>query len=684
MRFFRRSLIALGVAASLPTIIFAALATFFFLREEGKRIEAETLDRAQRVTALVDAQLRGDVAALAVLTSSVYFESRNWIEFQPRVERMRAAQAHWVAVVLYDVAARRQLFATPLGTSTPPASKLFDDALLERLGTERTAIDGDIVSGSEPLAYIYAPVVRNGVLVYVLAAGIRPSLFHGLLISQTQESAISAVVDRNGTFVERSIDAQTRVGQPATQYVRAAIRDSDQGFYRGTTYEGLQNYTAFYVSPWSRWSTHIAVPSSSIDTPASWSFVVAGAAGLGSALLAGVLIVLVLRDMSERRHAEEVLRQSQKMEAVGQLTGGIAHDFNNLLTAIIGNVDLIRRRATENDRLQRLAENALEAARRGAKLASQLLAFSRNQRMQVGPVPLPALLNGMSDLLAQSVGPSITIRTDIAADADTVLSDENQLELALLNLAVNARDAMPNGGTVEISSRPAAYADVRNLPRRPYVELAVKDTGAGMNEAVRARAMDPFFTTKPVGQGTGLGLSQVYGIVRESGGIMIIDSHPNEGTSVRLILPAASTPDHVPTFADPAPTLPTPSMNSATTILVVDDDQQVRRFIAESLRGLGFVVTDVPDAEVALDALRGGPFDLLVADFAMPGMNGADLARHAQRLQPQLRVLMVSGYADSQALESVLVSARMLRKPFAVAELNAAVSEALQGRFGHR
>ena len=677
MRFFRRSLIALAVAASLPTILFAAVAIFFLLYNEGKRIEADTLARAQMVTTLVDARLRGDAAALNVLSTSVYFDSKQWAEFLPRVERVRSTNAHWDSIVLYDAIAQREIFDTrkPLGEPSP--NPLFDGELLRRVQDSAGVLIGDVVPDPDPTAHIFIPVTRNGVLAYVIAASIRPEIFHDVLISQTNDGAVSALVDRRGTFVERSIDAEHRVGQPATQYVRDAIRRTDQGLYRGTTYEGLSNYSAYHVSSWSGWSAHIAVPSSLIDTPTSWSFIVVGIAGLGSVLLAGLLIVLVLRDMAERRRAEETLRQSQKMEAVGQLTGGIAHDFNNLLTAIIGNLDLIRTRASGHERLQRLAENALEAARRGAKLSAQLLAFSRNQRMQVSPVTLPALLNGMSDLLAQSVGPAIKIRTHIDPDAAAVLSDANQLELALLNLAVNARDAMPNGGDVEISTRHAAYADVRGLPKRAYIEIAVKDNGIGMADSVRHRAMEPFFTTKPVGQGTGLGLSQVYGIVRESGGLVFIESTPNEGTTIRMILPAAPASGESSPLVTTAPTIPTPSSNLNTTILVVDDDRQVRRFMAESLRGFGYKVTDLPSADVGLSALRGGKFDLLIADFAMPGMNGAELVREAQRIQPDLRVLMVSGYADSAAIDAVLGNTRMLRKPFAFAELNAAVHEAL-------
>jgi signal transduction histidine kinase len=676
MRFFRRSLIALGVAATLPTILFIAVGTFIFLRAESARIETETLARAELVTTLVDARLRGDAAVLNVLTGSSSLESRNWAEYYSRVSRARLSNPHWITIVLYDAVTRSTIFDVrqPFGKANAQA---LDPSIVTQLQSSGGPVVGNVRIDAEPVAFVYVPVVEAKTVRYVLAAGIRPQIFQDFIEPQGTEGAVAALVDRRGNFAARSLDAEHRVGNPATRFVREAIERGPQGLYQGRTYEGLRNYTAYYVSPWSGWSTHIAIASTLIDSPTSWSSVIAVGAGLGGAVLACLLVVLVLRDMAERRLAEETLRQSQKMEAIGQLTGGIAHDFNNLLTAIIGNLDLIRSRTVDNERLQRLSSNALEAARRGAKLSSQLLAFSRNQRLQLAPVSLSQLLNGMGDLINQSIGPSIELRTRLDPDCDTVLSDANQLELALLNLAVNARDAMPDGGRLVIETRPASYRDVRDLAKRAYVEISVKDSGSGMSDSVRARAMEPFFTTKPVGQGTGLGLSQVYGVVRESGGLVFIDSEPGEGTMIRMILPAASAFVRADDVAEASPTIPSPSSNIATTILVVDDDGQVRRFVADALRSHGYAVTDAPSGELGLTALRSNRFDLLVADFAMPGMNGADLVRAARTLQPDLRVLMVSGYADSALLDQVLDGSNLLRKPFAVAELILAVGQAL-------
>lgn len=682
MRFFRRSLIALGVAATLPTIVFVAVGAFYFLRTERVQVEAAALSRSATVVNLSDAALRGDLRALNVLSTSVYFDTLNWREFQPRVQRVVEANQHWRSIQLFDLDARMELFDTSQPFEAPKRSTLIGTEPIEKLRAATDAVVGGVTMDGGPVIHLYLPVT-HGDRHYVLTVELEALGFQELLLSQVDaDSGVAAIVDRHGNFVARSRDYSRRVGTPATIFVRDAIRASDQGFYRGTTYEGLQNYTAFRTSGWSGLSAHLAVASSLIDRPRSWSFVVAGVAGLGGVILAALLSVLVLRDMAERRRAEEALRQSQKMEAVGQLTGGIAHDFNNLLTAVIGNLDMIRSRCTDNERLKRLADNALEAARRGAKLTSQLLAFSRSQRMQLTTVDLDALLNGMNALLSQSVGPAIGVRIEISSEARFVISDANQLELALLNLAVNARDAMPAGGDLTISTHAAADLDLRDLPRRSYVEIRVTDTGTGMTEAVRARAVEPFFTTKEVGHGTGLGLSQVYGIVRESGGTLFIESDVGQGTCVRLVLPLASDPA-VSTPAVRAgthtPTVPAAQGTEDVAIMVVDDDRHVRRFIGDSLRNLGYRISEAADGAEALAKLRTARIDLLVIDFAMPGMNGAEVARKAQLQQPDLRVLMVSGYADSAAIEGALGKTRLLRKPFAAGELGSAVAEVLAG-----
>jgi signal transduction histidine kinase len=674
MRFFRRSLVALGVAAMLPTVVFAAVSVFYLLRAERERVTNATVEQSRIVMTLVDTQLQRHLAALDVLSSSIYFETKNWAEFYWRVQRLLAVNRLWESIVLIDAERRDEVFdlRRPFGEPAPIAA--VHERNLGRVLATGSALVGDIESHEHPVVWLYVPARVDGKITHVIAISLKTRIFQDTLTAYAAPGTTGGIVDSDGAFVARTLDYDERVGTPATQYVRDAIRNGKGGLYSGTTYEGLKNYTAYYVSPSSGWSTHLAVASASIDTPTRLSFVAAGIAGLGGLALGGFLVVLVLRDIAERRRAEEMLRQSQKMEAIGQLTGGIAHDFNNLLTAVIGNLDMIRTRAAGNDRLQRMADNALEAARKGAKLSSQLLAFSRSQHMNVGPVDLAQLLGGMSGLLAQSVGPSVRVDVQVDEDARFVVSDANQLELALLNLAVNARDAMPEGGTLTLKAR-----HVHDTERRlPHVELAVTDTGVGMTDEVRSRAIEPFYTTKPTGQGTGLGLSQVYAVARESGGTLTIDSEPGRGTTVSIMLPAGAPPVvQTEINAQQTTTVPGAQSREQRRVLVVDDDKLVRRFMSESLRSLQYHVTEAESGAQALATMERERFDLLIVDFAMPGMNGAEAARTAQERQPGIKVLMVSGYADSAAVEAALGSARLLRKPFDLAELGAAVAETL-------
>jgi signal transduction histidine kinase len=370
------------------------------------------------------------------------------------------------------------------------------------------------------------------------------------------------------------------------------------------------------------------------------------------------------QEIAQRQKAESELLQAQKMEAVGQLTGGLAHDFNNLLTAVVGNLDLIRARATD-PRIARLAENAFKAAERGSKLTAQLLAFSRTQKLATASVDLNRLILDASELLNQSLGANITIKTDLDACAPLVVADYNQLEVSLLNLAINARDAMPEGGTLTITTA----CDDSDQHR---VKLSVTDTGSGMPPHVIARAFDPFFTTKPPGKGTGLGLSQVYGLVRQMGGDVDIKSEVGQGTSVELSLRRSNINAETATEGQAAA-----ESGHAERILVVDDDHDVRSLMTSFLSEIGYVVHEADHGNAALAMQRTVNPQLMIIDFSMPGTNGAEVVKAARAVQPSLPVLFVSGYADSAALEAAMGTAPFLRKPFRPAELASAVRTAL-------
>jgi signal transduction histidine kinase len=376
----------------------------------------------------------------------------------------------------------------------------------------------------------------------------------------------------------------------------------------------------------------------------------------------------LMLEMAQRQKAEAVLLQAQKMEAVGQLTGGLAHDFNNLLTAVVGNLDLIRTRATE-PRIARFAENAFKAAERGSKLTAQLLAFSRTQKLETSSIDINRTIAGMHEFLNQSLGANVSIKLELDPSAPVVIADGNQLEVGILNLGINARDAMPEGGTITITT-----ASDPEDPRKVFV--SVTDTGTGMPPEVVARAFDPFFTTKPPGKGTGLGLSQVYGLVRQMGGDVDIVSRPGEGTSVRLHLRRGHTASESDSEAAHAS-----SAGQSETILVVDDDHDVRAIMTTFLSEIGYVVHEAENGDTALAMQKAVNPQLMIIDFAMPGTNGADVVKAARAAQPSLPILFVSGYADSAALEAAMGSAPFLRKPFRPAELASAVRAAIEGTF---
>jgi signal transduction histidine kinase len=380
----------------------------------------------------------------------------------------------------------------------------------------------------------------------------------------------------------------------------------------------------------------------------------------------------LMQEIAERERAQAALVQSQKMEAVGRLTGGIAHDFNNLLTVILGNLDMIQRR-TQEERLLRQARLAAEAAERAAKLTHQLLAFSRTQRLRLRPVDLNALILGMNDLMIRTIGPQVRIETRLSPEDPWAMADENQLELAILNLAINARDAMPEGGVLTLETARLGAADAE-LAAGDYGVIRVADTGTGVPRHLISKIFDPFFTTKPIGKGTGLGLSQVFGIARQSGGTVTLDTEEGAGAQFSIWLPLAAA---VPVGAGHAVETPLSALGQGR-ILVIDDDNAVRQFIVECLEMLGYQVSQASDGEAGLASLGDDPPDLLIVDYAMPGMNGVEVIQKVRQQAPRLPIILATGYADMDAVDKVVDQGGLLRKPFRINALQTAVREALQ------
>jgi signal transduction histidine kinase/ActR/RegA family two-component response regulator len=488
--------------------------------------------------------------------------------------------------------------------------------------------------------------------------------------------------------------------QPNTLLMTAVAHDPTSGMVRGEAVDGVERLIAYRRL--DAYPVYATVSRSRHSIVIEWGNLMASHLifGIPATIALFTLSLLAARrarresatlaalqaEIRRREQAEDALRQAQKMEAVGRLTGGIAHDFNNHLTVISSNVELLKRRLPANtDALARLADAAMHGVRRAATLTQRLLAFSRQQTLDPEPLDAGQMVSGMLDLLRRTLGETVVVETASAAGLWPTRVDANQLESALLNLAVNARDAMPRGGKLTIETANAAIdesyaARHADLKAGQYVMIAVHDTGIGMSPDVRARAFEPFFTTKPFGHGTGLGLSMVYGFVAQSGGHVRIESEPGQGTTIRIYLPRYV---QQPSSAAVSGGAAAQSPSDTETVLVVEDDETVRHAAVEALREIGYEVLEAPDAMEAfrLIADRGG-IDLLFTDVGLPGgVNGRALADAAHNITPALKVLFTTGYTRDSSLQSGLLNGdvHFLAKPFSLQQLEAKVREVLDG-----
>lgn len=387
----------------------------------------------------------------------------------------------------------------------------------------------------------------------------------------------------------------------------------------------------------------------------------------------------VEEEIAVRRQAEDALRQAQKMEAIGQLTGGVAHDFNNLLMAISSSLSLLRKRIPADPAIERLIDGAMQGAQRGAALTQRMLAFARRQDLTSRPVLVPGLIEGMRELVTRTLGPLWSLELDLAPSLPAVMADANQLELALLNLAVNARDAMPDGGSIRIEAvvKQAAHLDNPRLAPGAYIAVSVIDTGEGMDEATLARATEPFFTTKGVGKGTGLGLSMIHGLAEQLGGGFTLQSRLGQGTQATLWLPLALSASEIDARG-PKPALDQENASTHPTtlkVLAVDDDGLILMNTVDLLEDLGHEVLEADSGQVALELLRQvDDIDVLITDQAMPGMTGIQLAEQVNKERANLPIILASGYGDFAGGIPHLIK---LPKPFTQEMLAQALKEAI-------
>ena len=657
----RRSAWLVVAAAVVPLLLFVIMQAGFDARAQRANARQNALNTSQSIAVAMDGEVRRISAGLDAVATARSLRVNNLDEFRSRASELVGLNGEWRAVTLIDVPTDRPLIGTSAAAyqiqltvrGAPGRGSRFI-GFARGPGCPCLIFDREAV-GPPGTRWAIRALVSNAGLMRLLPLG-------------KQHYEVSAITDPSGRFLARSISDDIRFGNLGSVYLRGAANSGQaSGTYRGFTLEGIENYTAFVRSPLTGWIAHAALPSEAIDSPARRFLASIGLAALLSLLLAGILIWFALRQVSEARRLSERLQQAQKLEALGQLTGGIAHDFNNLLTPVVGALDFVSRKPAIDPASKRLIDGALASARRAGKLTAQLLAFSRRQKLLIEPIDVAGMFDEMQDLLRQSVGTGHTLQILQDDRSLCALSDFNQLELAVLNLALNARDASPDGTPIIITTT------ATGTPTDGFVTITVRDQGSGMDEATRQRAIEPFFTTKEVGRGTGLGLAQVFGTAAQSGGELKINSEPGAGTEIVLTLRRCETATSRRTLV----TIASDEDQVSRRLLVVDDDPLVRRAIVALLEEAGHIVDSVSDGATALTALAQRRFDLVLVDFLMPEMNGAELVGQGHAVRHDQRFLIVSGYADSEAIETASPDTPLIKKPFEPADLIAAVEHAI-------
>lgn len=532
-------------------------------------------------------------------------------------------------------------------------------------------VDAVVVAGPQGIPQVYALETADQT--------------YRVLVEEMQEGALTLSTDGAVLYCNRRLvellgePSGSIVGQSLIRFIRRSQREA---FQRAADTSGKAEFTIERANG-SRTTAH-------------FSFAALGGSADGAGILCCIVTDLteqhrssealrvaherLLAEVKERERTEALLRQSQKMEVVGQLTGGVAHDFNNLLMAVSGGLDMLDRQ-TDPARIKRLKDGMRQAVERGAGLTRQLLTFSRTKAIDAETVDIRIRIDGMRELLDRSLRGDIIVRSSFAEHAWPVNIDVGEFELVILNLCVNARDAMPDGGTITIAVRDLPSVDENGL-KGDFVAVSVTDTGTGMPPEIVAHAFEPFFTTKDVGKGSGLGLAQAYGFARSSGGGIAIDSEVGIGTTITLMLPRSKVTAE-PVMHPPSPSVaPSADPLTDTEVLLVEDDDEVAEFTFEMLVAMGFAVTRVASATSALGALADGrQIDLVFSDVMMPGgMNGIQLAREIRRRRPGLPVILTSGRATLFMDDASQLDVKILPKPFGIGELESVVRQALADR----
>ncbi|MBP6030573.1 MAG: response regulator [Sphingobium sp.] len=655
-------------ALIVPFIIFLIFALGFSWREQRRDVQVSTQERAEQSATEIATHLEAVSYGLTLSATAESVMEGRWPQARYRTGQIARLSGNWRNLIIQDSATgailvnlhNRPLPARPASTlGLAPNTVVFSD--IERLQSGQPALFARILS-------------REGPRALLLTAELDPAPIQKIVLKFATAEGVNAVVDGRGLFVARTRDWPARFGTPATQYVRNAISKSRSGIYEGVTYEGLKNYTAFKMIDGMGWSAHVAVSNELFDRPQrQWLYSVV-IAGIISVCLALLVAAATFRMIQARRIMEEKSRHAERLESIGRLTGGIAHDFNNMLAVILGNVDLAQRKlAKGNPDIGDFLSGAEQGVLKAKALTHRLLAFASKQKLESRFIDVNALVAGMEMLLKRTLGSTISIEVKLAKESWLVQSDTGELENAILNLAVNARDAMPTGGTLIIAVENVSKGARLAMMSRPHesdcVAISVTDTGTGMSPQVAARALDPFFTTKEIGKGTGLGLSQIHGFVSQSNGRIWIDSDEGVGTTVMLLLPRAmGDADRV---EEPAPAVADHTPDQ--TILVIEDETELLGMLTSELSEAGYNVMQAKDGEKALRLLRRHRrIDLVITDMNIPHMDGVTFAAQAHAMRPGLKILFMSAINRDDIPQDTL-----LCKPFTMAEMEAALRRLL-------
>jgi signal transduction histidine kinase/ActR/RegA family two-component response regulator len=674
----RRRLILLALAAMVPLIALSALLAAAYLQQQREAIRQEAVRHAAELIESVDKELLAQLQLLTVLGQSPILDSAtpDLARFHVLAQRFPRELQHWHTVILVDATGRQIVNSgVPFGTALPP---LNDPAGHKKLMETGKPVIGNIVplgplaKDSIPKAGLRVPVRRDGKILFDLVAVISTAHISSLLSPPGLAPEFRPfLVDAADTIVAapRSPGLVGRKAAAAT--VEAAAREV-QGVYPGVGLLDVPVMTAFRRSARTGWSGHVAIPFAVYNEPLRRAEWIVGLAGAGALTLTGVFGWLFRREAGIEKNRAQFQERAIRMEALGRMTGGVAHDFNNVLMVILSSIELMQRRKLAKGSERYLAEMR-KAAERAAHMTRELSAFSRGMPKQTGILDLNDSVKDVLTMVRQSLRGNIVVTVDLVDGPVPVDIDAIQFDLAVLNLAVNARDAMPEGGTLTIETRFAKFPDRSG---RSGVALSISDTGTGVSAHVLPHVFEPFFTTKEVGKGTGLGLSQVYGFAKSCGGLADIESSVGEGTKVTLYLPLAAVPLAAPSPAQEIASPVVVPFAEVKRVLVVEDNDEIRAAAASQLSELGYDVLVAENASRALEVLEDSKVDGLVSDLVMPGdKDGYALAKQVRGRWPDMPIVLMSGYSES-ANAAAEDGFEVLVKPFPFTDL----AEALRRR----